>query len=153
MVYALQKFIHYLLGNNFKLYADNFSLKYLSNKLVLGGTIYRWLLYFQEYHFQVVVKSGRLNVRPNHLSPLNLGENAQNLEDNPPEVQLFDMTMVNEYFLKIVYFLSTWMAPQDYKMAQKKQLVVKVVNYQLIVGSLYKLRADIIFHRCFMECE
>jgi hypothetical protein len=34
------------------------------------------------------------------------------------------------------------MAPSDMTFAQKKKLVVKVVDYQLIAGSLYKLGTD-----------
>jgi hypothetical protein len=39
MVYALQKFMHYLLGKHFNMFTDHSSLKYLVNKLVLGGRI------------------------------------------------------------------------------------------------------------------
>ena len=37
MVYALQKFRHYLLGSSFKMFTDHLALKYLVNKPVLGG--------------------------------------------------------------------------------------------------------------------
>jgi hypothetical protein len=37
MVYALQKFRHYLLGKHFKMLMNHSSLKYLVNKPVLGG--------------------------------------------------------------------------------------------------------------------
>ena len=37
MVYALQKFYHYLLGGHFEMFTDHSSLKYLVNKRVLGG--------------------------------------------------------------------------------------------------------------------
>ena len=37
MVYALQKFRHYLLGAHFKMYTGHSTLKYLVNKPVLGG--------------------------------------------------------------------------------------------------------------------
>jgi hypothetical protein len=46
MVYELQTFLHYLLGGHFKMFIDHFTLKYLVNKLVLGGRICRWLLLF-----------------------------------------------------------------------------------------------------------
>ena len=39
MVYALQKFRHYLLGGHFKMFTDHSNLKYLVNKPVLGGKI------------------------------------------------------------------------------------------------------------------
>ena len=57
-MYALQKYRHYLLGGNFKMCTDYSTLNYLVNKPVLGGRICRWLLLFQEYDFEVVVKHG-----------------------------------------------------------------------------------------------
>jgi hypothetical protein len=56
MVYALQKFRHYLLGKHFKMFMDHLALKYLVNKPVLGGIICRWVLLFQEFDFEVIVK-------------------------------------------------------------------------------------------------
>ena len=41
MVYVLQKFKHYLLGSHFKMFMDHSALKYLVNKPVLGGKIWR----------------------------------------------------------------------------------------------------------------
>ena len=58
MVYALQKFRHYLLGGHFKIYTDHSALKYLVNKLVLGGMIFWCVLLFQEFDFEIIVKSG-----------------------------------------------------------------------------------------------
>lgn len=68
MVYALEKYCHYFLGGHFKMYIDHSTLKYLVNKPVLGGHIYLWLLLFQEYDFEVAVKSRCLNAGPDHLS-------------------------------------------------------------------------------------
>jgi hypothetical protein len=39
MVYALQKYEHYLLGKHFKMFTDHLALKYLVNKPVLRGRI------------------------------------------------------------------------------------------------------------------
>jgi hypothetical protein len=72
MVYALQKFHHYLLGTPFKLFTNHSTLKYLVNKPVLGGRIYHWLFLFQEFEFEVVVKLGKYNVGLDHLSRLSL---------------------------------------------------------------------------------
>jgi hypothetical protein len=70
MVYALQKFHHYLLGGHFIMFIDHSALKYLVNKLVLGGIICKWILLFQEYDFEIVVKPGRMKKGPDHLSRL-----------------------------------------------------------------------------------
>ena len=70
MVYAMQKFRHYLLGSHVKMFTDHSPLNYLVNKIVLGGNICRWLLLFQEYDFEFVVQPRSMNVGPNHLSIL-----------------------------------------------------------------------------------
>jgi hypothetical protein len=46
MLYALQKFRHYLLGGHFDMFTDHSTLKYLVNKPVLRRRICRWLLLF-----------------------------------------------------------------------------------------------------------
>jgi hypothetical protein len=81
MEYALQKFHHYLLGGHFKMFTDHSALKYLVNKPVLGGRICKWILLFQEYDFEIVVKPERMNKGPNHLSRLEHGEEPTSLED------------------------------------------------------------------------
>ena len=68
MVYALQKFCHCLLGGHFKMFTDKSTLKYLVNKPVVGVNIFRWLLIFQEFDFEIIVKPGWLNARLDHLS-------------------------------------------------------------------------------------
>jgi hypothetical protein len=132
MVYAFQKFRHYLLGKHFKMFTDHSALKYLVNKLVLGGRICRCLLLFQEFDFEVIVKPGKLNVGPDHLSRVTNGEEPTNMEDNFPGAQLFSVQVVDEYFIDIIEYLSTGIAPQDFSTAQKKNLVVRVAYYQLI---------------------
>jgi hypothetical protein len=82
MVYALQKFRHYLLEKHFNMFTDHSALKYLVNKPVLGGRICLWLVLFQEFYFEVIVKTGKLNAGPNHLSRVTKGEEPTNLEDN-----------------------------------------------------------------------
>ena len=48
---------------------------------MLGGRICRWLLLFQEYDFEIVVKPGRMNKGPNHLSKFEHGEEPTSLKD------------------------------------------------------------------------
>ena len=97
MVYALQKFRHYLLGSHFKMFTDHSSLKYLVIKLVLGGKICRWLLFFHEYDFEIIVKLGRLNVGSDHLSRLEFGEEPVSLEDCLPDAQLFSIHIIDDH--------------------------------------------------------
>jgi hypothetical protein len=91
MVYALHKYKHYLLGKHFKMFTDHSTLKYIVNKLVLGGRICRWLLIFQEFDFEVIVKLGKLNAGPDHLLRVTNGEEPMNLEDKFPDAQPFSV--------------------------------------------------------------
>lgn len=73
------------------MFTDHSTLKYLVNKLALGGEIYRWILLFQEYDFEIIVNPGRLKARLDHPSRLELGEEPTSLEDNLPDAQLFSV--------------------------------------------------------------
>ena len=66
--YALQKFRHYFLGGNLKMFNDHSTFKCLVNKPGLGGNICHWMILFQEFHFEIIVKPGRFNVGLDHLS-------------------------------------------------------------------------------------
>jgi hypothetical protein len=135
MVYALQKFHHYLVGGQFKMFKDHSMLKYLVKKIVLGGKICRWLLLFQEYDFEIIVKTPRMNKGPDHLSRLEHGEEPMtSLEDTLLDAQLVAVINIDDHFIEIVHFLSTRMAPSEYAIPQKKQLVVRAVDFSLIAG-------------------
>jgi hypothetical protein len=66
------------------MFIDHSSLKYLVNKPLFGGRICRWILLFQEFDFEVIVKPEKLNAGPDHLSRVTNGEEPTNLEDNLP---------------------------------------------------------------------
>jgi hypothetical protein len=104
MVYVLQKFHHYLLGGHFKMFTDYSALKYLVNKPVLGGRICKWLLLFQEYDFEIIVKPGRMNKGVDHLSRLDHGEETTNLEDTLSNAQFLAIRKVDDHFAEIVQF-------------------------------------------------
>jgi hypothetical protein len=63
------------------------------------------------------------------------------------------ITNIDDHFAQIVKFLSTRMAPSEYTIPQKKQLVVRVADFSLIVGQLYKMGPDEILRRFVMEEE
>jgi hypothetical protein len=67
-----------------------------------------------------VVKPGRMNKGPDHLSGLEHGEEPTNLDDTLPDAQLLAIRKVDDHFVEIVQFLSTRMAPHEYTVIQKK---------------------------------
>ena len=135
------------------MFTDHSVLKYLVNKPVLGGRICKWLLLFQEYDFEIIVKPGRMNKGLDHLSRLEHGEEPTSLEDTLSDAQLLTIRKIDDHFAEIVQFLLTGMAPSDYTIPRKKQLVVCVADFSLIAGQLYKMGPDEILRRCVMEAE
>jgi hypothetical protein len=117
MVYALHNFIHYLLVSHFNMYTYHYALIYLGNKLVLGGIICRWILLFQQYKFELIVKPKKFNLGLDHLSWILSGEYVGNLDDNLPNTHLFLVQMVNDYFAYIVQLLSIGLTPPDFVIA------------------------------------
>ena len=61
--------------------------------------------------------------------------------------------MVDDYFQDIVQYLSTGFAPTEITTQQKKQLVVRAVDFTLIAGQLYNMGPDEILCRCVLEHE
>ena len=102
------------------MYTDHSTLKYLVNKPVLGGNICRCLLMFQEFDFDVIVKPGRLNVGPDHLSRIETGEEPTILEDKFLNAQLFAVTMVEKMLGAIIHLPSTGYVLEGFTTAQKK---------------------------------
>jgi hypothetical protein len=135
------------------MFTDHSTLKYLVNKPVLWGRICIWLLLFQEYDFEIIVKPGRMNKVHDHLSRLEHGEEPTSLEDTLPDAQLLAIRKIDDHFTDIVEFLSTGMAPSEYTIPQKKQLMVRAADFSLKASHLYKLGLDEILRRCVMETE
>ena len=94
MVFALQKYQHYILSNPFIFYTDHEALKYLVKKPLHHGRICRWLFLFLEFEFKVVVRLGKLNVGPDHLSRIDTREEPTGVEDDLPDAQIFRIESV-----------------------------------------------------------
>jgi hypothetical protein len=98
-----------------------------------------------------IVKQGRMNKGLDHLSRLEHGEEPPSLEDALSDAQLLATRNIDDHFTEISQFLSIEMAPSEYTIPHKKQLVVHVADFSLIVGHLYKMGPDEILRRCVME--
>ena len=101
----------------------------------------------------MIAKPGKLNVVLYLLSRISNGEEPTNLEEKFPDTQLFSVQIFHEYFADMIQYLSTGTVPKEFNTVQKKNMVVKATDYQLIAGHLYKMGADNILIRCVLEHE
>ena len=118
MVFALQKYRHYLLANPFIFYTDHQALKYLVNRPLHHERICRWLLLFQEFKFEVVVRPRKLNVGLDHLSRIDIGEEPTGVEDDLPDAHLFRIEAVPAKLEETAQFLENGQPPKG--MSTKK---------------------------------
>ncbi len=58
MIYALHKFIHYLLSKKFLSYVDHMALMHFVNKPQVSNRLSRWLLLILEYDFKIMYQLG-----------------------------------------------------------------------------------------------
>ena len=84
----------------------------------------------------MLVKTRKHNVGLDHLSNLEFGEVGEILEDELLDAQHFWVDIVPNLFIERASFIMIGKAPDDYTLAQQRQLVTQNVVYQFIVGKL-----------------
>lgn len=155
MIFAVQKFRHYILGYPFTFYIDHDALKYLINKLDLSGQLARWVLLLQEFNFTIIVRPGKSHANADHLSKLEIFNNAQldPLNDELPNANLFEVDIVQSEYGNILEYLTTNKIPIDYTPKQVKSLLQRSAPYTLISNILYKQGRDRVLRRCIFKNE
>ena len=153
MVYAVQKFRHYLLGTPFVFYVDHQALLYLVNKPIIQGRISQWLLLVQEFTFKIVVRPGKSHVSADHLLRIKLGEPPEGINDDFLDAQLFHVTVLPAWYACIGEYLLTGQFPSDMPPNERRKLVLRSQTFQLINGLLYKMGPQQILRRCVLEEE
>ena len=78
------------------------------------------------------MKPGHLNAGPDHLSWIETGGEPKNIEEELLDAQLFRVDIEDDYYAHIIQFLATGIAPEEFSISKKTQLVVKASNFQLI---------------------
>ena len=145
MVYALNKYRHYLLGNKFVFYVDHMALVYLVNKPQVSGRIARWLLLFQEYDFIVVYKPGKNHGVADAMSRLPNGEPATGVEDQTKDASLFYVKP--EWLEDVRSYLKSGVVRQDLSKEEQRKLILKSLPYTLVQGVLHKRGHDLVVRR------
>ena len=107
LVYAIQKFRHYLLATPFVFYVDHQALLYLVNKPIIQGRISRWLLLLQGFTSKIIVRLEKSHVSADHLSQIKIGERVEGVNDDFPNAQLFQIAVLPKCYMSIKEYIST----------------------------------------------
>lgn len=107
VIYAMNKFQHYITGYPTFLHTDHVAIKYLMNKPVTPGRITRWLLLLQEFDITIVDKPGKDNVVADFLSKLENNIEGTPIEDSFPYEYLFAISANTPWYVDIANYLAT----------------------------------------------
>jgi hypothetical protein len=91
IVFALDKFISYLLGSKVIIFTDHAALKYLLKKPEAKLRLIRWMLFLQEFNVEIKDKSGAENLVVDHLSRIDCNEDASPIRNDVPDEQLLSV--------------------------------------------------------------
>ena len=140
MVYAVNKFHHYLLGNRFIFYVDHLALQYLVNKPQVSSRLARWLLLFLEFDFKVIYKPGKTHGVADALSRNEEAEPATGIPDQTTDAQLFSMQP--DWIHPIIDYLQTSTFPPSMTKEARKRLAYRAIPFQLVQGKFYRQGKD-----------
>ena len=135
MVYAVNKFHHYLLGNKLIFYVDHLALQYLVNKPQVSNRLAWWLLLFLEFDFKVIYKPGKIQSVVDALSRNEGAQPATEIPDQTTDAQLFSMQP--DWIYPIIDYLKIGTFPPSMTKEARKRLAYQAIPFQSVQGKLY----------------
>lgn len=123
VVYAINKFQHYITGYKVFVHIDHSAICFLMNKPVVTGRVIRWLLLLQEFDVTILDKPSRENVVADFLSRLQQPDNEPVLVDDAfSDEHLFSISTKSPWYADIANYLVTCKFPSTFLPSQMSQV-------------------------------
>ncbi|KAJ9543839.1 hypothetical protein OSB04_023546 [Centaurea solstitialis] len=145
VVYAIEKFMTYLVGSKVIVYSDHAALRYLMSKKDAKPRLIRWILLLQEFDLEIKDKPGSENSVADHLSRLELGSSPSfpPINDSLPDDQLLSVSCSDSpRYADFVNYLACGIVPHDLSSHQRKKFLHDVKYYFWDDPFLYRSCAD-----------
>lgn len=153
VIYALNKFRHYIRGYQIFVHIDHSVIKYLMNKLAMYGHLARWLLLMQEFDITIIDKPGKENVVADFLSQLHTPNDLVAIEDSFLDEHLFLLSTKNPWYANIANYLTIGKTPPHFSAKERWLLAKKSFNFSWISGFMFYNGPDQVTRRCLREDE
>eukprot|EP00253_Pinus_taeda_P015881 PITA_15881 len=152
VVYAINKFRHYITGYSTFVHTNHSAIKYLMNKSVTNDRVTRWLLLLQEFDITIVDRPGKENVVADFLSRLKT-DNDIPVDDSFPDENLFAISTHSPWYADIANYLVAGKLPSHLSYREKRRIVQQSARYSWINGCLFYTGLDQEIRRCIREDE
>jgi hypothetical protein len=152
VIYAINKFRHYITGYSTFVHTDHSAIKYLMNKPITNARVTRWLLLLQEFDITIVDRPGKENVVADFLSRLTPDDDTP-VDDSFPDEYLFAVFAHSPWYADIANYLVAGKLPSHLSYREKKSIIHQSAWYSWISGYLFHTGADQEIRRCIREDE
>jgi transposase InsO family protein len=153
VVYAINKFRHYVTGYPTFIHTDHTTIKYLMNKPITNARVTRWLLLLQEFDITIVDRPGKENVVADFLSRLHINDDNSPVDDSFPDEHLFAVSAHSPWYADIANYLVAGKVPPHLSPRERRKIIQKSVRYSWIGGYLFYTGLDQEIRRCVRDDE
>jgi len=106
VVFAIDKFISYLVGEKVIVYSDHAALKYLLTKKDAKPRLIRWIFLLQEFDIEIQDKKGVENSVVDHLSCLQFQETPSlPIDDYLRDDTLLKVSTSDPWYVNIINYI------------------------------------------------
>ena len=153
IIYSINKFWHYLLGNKFVFHVDHLALLYLVAKQALHGKIARWMLIPIEFEFTVTHTPIPMHAIVDYLSQLESTREALvNVQDDFLDVSVFMIVAINvpttNWYDEMMQLFYSSLFPSTFSQGQHKRLALHSRHYKVIADHLYQVGSHGLLRWC-----
>jgi hypothetical protein len=141
IIYAINKFRHYITGYSTLVHTDHSTIKYLMNKPITNARVTRWLLLLQEFDITIVDRPGKENVITDFLSQLKPDDDTP-VDDSFPDEYLFAIYAHSPWYADIANYLVAGKLPPHLSHQEKIRIIQQSARYSWISGCLFHTGLD-----------
>jgi hypothetical protein len=153
VVYAINKFRHYVTGYPTFIHTNHTTIKYIMNKLITNTQVTRWLLLLQEFDITIVDRPGKENVVVDFLSRLHINDDNSPVDNSFPNEHLFAVFYYSPWYANIANYLVAGKVPPHLSPRERRKIIQKSARYSWIGGYLFYTSLDQEIRRCVRDDE
>ena len=129
MVYAINKFRHYIIVYSTFVHTDHSTIKYLMNKPITNVRVTRWLLLLQEFDITIVDRLGNENVVAYFLYRLTHNDDDSQFEDSFYDEHLFTVSSYSPWYANIANYLAMGRLLAHLSKQEKRRIIQQSGRY------------------------